>query len=94
MFDLTIAASGEVKLGYEVIGQITWSSTTAHLGGAGAWVREDFCWDNLPRPVEDELNSLRDQITEMEDDCQRANARAGFLRATLNEVRSMLGVQR
>lgn len=94
MSELTIAASGEVKLGYEVIGQITWSSTTAHLEGAGAWVKEDFCWDNLPRPVEDELDSLRDQVSEMEDDCERASALAGKLRAALCEVRSMLELPR
>ena len=92
MSELKITSFGEVKLGYDVIGQIAWATPIAHLSAAGEWFAANRVWDDLPGPVEEELDRLRDEVSELEDALARERSRAVRLAAQLAEVRSMLEV--
>lgn len=89
MSDLTIAASGEVKLGYELVGTIAFAGPTAHLDVAGDWWLPDDQWDEM----RERIDELETDLFASEETVKRQGKMILKLRAILAEVRAMHGVE-
>lgn len=74
MAELSISASGEVKLDYDIVGQITWAGPCAHLDVAGEWepAGSAACWEcGGPFPSDaafDEVSGVRDDLEDERDE--------------------------
>lgn len=81
MFELSISASGEVKLDYETVGQIERATSVSHLSVTGEWVRDAGCVDPYEfADLEDERDILAHKLDEAKKKIERLKCEIHKLR--------------
>ncbi|MDO5606009.1 MAG: hypothetical protein Q4G25_12695 [Paracoccus sp. (in: a-proteobacteria)] len=87
---LWIAPDGEVKLGCDVVGRITWANPCAYLSAAGEWSAgpDDVCWEcfGTLTPA-DELGNLEGEIDELKAALEKAGQKIDALEAEIVKLR-------
>ena len=91
MPELWISASGEVKLEYDVVGQITWTTPIAHLWVVGEWSAADsYCgnWGCDCGIDEDELDDLQSERDGLAHDLSVAREKIATLEAEMAQLKT------